>query len=161
MILKELLDIDQGRIERSKDLSVKLEWSKMLINKRKGFISKLIGFIKGEAYITTNLLKFKVINSKSGSSYTCYVELEPKNSFDKLLKTKVKIFCSCNDFKYRAAYYLNKDNNLFKAPIIEEHLGIALTEKPRIIKPTNMCKHMYAVVDYIKSEIKNLQLAYE
>lgn len=160
MILKELLDIDPGRIQRSADIKVTLVWNKMLTTKRKGFWNKLWGLIKGQPYIVTNLLKFQTENKLNGSKYTCYIELKPVDNYQKLLKTKVKVFCSCNDFKYRSAYILNKDNNLFLAPVIERHLGIALTEKPKVVNPTKLCKHLFAVISYLKTNLNRIDLTY-
>jgi len=159
MILQDLLDIDPMRIERSKDMKVTLDWSKILTTPRRGFFSKLWGFLTGNPFIISNLLRF-VVNSPSGSKYTVYVELQPKDTVKKLLKTEVKIFCSCNDFKYRSAYTLGKENNLFLAPSIEKHLGIAITEPPRRVTTTNLCKHLYAVMMYIKSNLNKLNLTY-
>lgn len=160
MKLEKLLDVDNGRLARSRDIQVKFIWGKMLTTPRKGFWSKLLGIIKNEPYIVTNLAKFKAINKKSGNEYICYLELKPANSYTKLLKSEAKIFCSCNDFKYRSAYVLNKENNLFTAPAINEHLGIAVSEKPRIVIPTPMCKHLVAVVDFLRNNLNKLNLTY-
>lgn len=160
MILKNLLKIDEGRIDRSRDIKVILSWTRMLTTPRKGFWSKLWGFIKNEPYIITTLLKFECTNVKSGSKYNCYLEMDPVNSRSKLLQAKVKIFCSCNDFKYRSAYILNKENNLFHAPAIDKHLGIALTEAPKIVVTTNICKHLYAVINYVRNNLTTLNLTY-
>jgi len=160
MILRDLLDIDQSRIQRSDDIKVSLEWSRMLTTPRKGFFSKLWGKLFNKPYILSNLLKFKATNTKSGNEYICFIELQPTDSYQKLLKTKVKVFCSCNDFKYRAAYVLNKEDNLFLIPATEKHLGIAITEAPRVITPTTLCKHLYAVVDYLKNNLSRISLNY-
>lgn len=90
-----------------------------------------------------------------------YLEISPKRSFNKILSSRVKVFCKCDDFKYRAAYILNQDKNLFRAPVIDKHLGIALTEKPRVVKTTTMCKHIYAVIDYVKDNLNKLDLITE
>lgn len=160
MKLKNLLEIDDGRIQRSSDIQVFLEWSRMLTTPRKGFWNKLWGVIKREPYILTNLLRFKCINSKSGSTYSVFIELDPKKTFNELLKSDIRIFCSCSDFKYRSAYYLNSKDNLFKTSSIEDHLGIAITEKPRVVNTTGMCKHLYATVGWMKKNFNKLDLYY-
>lgn len=158
MRLKDLLDIDKERINRSADISVDTEYSKILLTKRKGLFSKLAGLLKREPYIATRLVKFTCTNVKSKNTYTCFIEFEVIDDKSKLLKSRVKVFCTCNDFKYRAAYILNKDNNLFVVPSTEKYLGIAMTEPPRLVKPTTLCKHLYAVVDYIQDNLSKLNL---
>lgn len=156
-----MLNIDEGRIQRSSSILVKLEWSKMLATPRKGFWNKLWGIIKREPYILTNLLRFSVKNTDSGSVYSIFLELEPKAKFSELINSKVKVFCSCNDFKFRSAYILNKENNLVLFDAIEKHLGIAIKEKPRVVNPSKMCKHIFAVISWIKSNYNKLNLNYE
>lgn len=161
MKLRELLEIDQERIKRSEDIKVIHEWTNVIQYDRKSLASKIWGFLTWSPKIINKLLRFRVVNKKSGSEYVVYLEISPKRSFNKILSSRVKVFCKCDDFKYRAAYILNQDKNLFRAPVIDKHLGIALTEKPRVVKTTTMCKHIYAVIDYVKDNLNKLDLITE
>lgn len=161
MKLSELLNIDKGRIERSSNLRVELVWTKMKLSPHKTLWSKLLGFIKRQPHVVTNLLRFKVTNPESKSEYTVFIELDPKDTKDKFLRSTVKLYCSCNDFKYRSAYILNKSGNLVRSPNLDERLTkSALEQPPRLMEPSKMCKHIYAIVGYIQKNWNKLNLEY-
>ena len=161
MKLYQLLKIDPERIQRSSNIKVELENSSILVEERKGFFNRLWGRLRGKPNVVNNLLKFSCTNVSNDHKYTVYFKIQPQNNYSKLLSSKVEIFCSCNDFKYRSAYRLNKENNLFRVPAIEKYLGIALTVKPTQVQTTPVCKHIYAVSGWLSKNLKELDLSYE
>lgn len=85
MKLRELLEIDQERIKRSEDIKVIHEWTNVIQYDRESLASKIWGFLTGSPKIINKLLRFRVVNKKSGSEYVVYLEISPKRSFNKIL----------------------------------------------------------------------------
>lgn len=94
------------------------------------------------------ILKFKV-TSDTGSEHKVYVRLSPDFNLNAYLRNKVKIYCDCEDFKYRSAYTLGKRDSVFLSNIVKTKLGPSLTEPPRKQYTTLLCKHSYAVLDWL------------
>lgn len=151
LTIGDLMNIDDGRINRSKNLKVKLD-SITNVLKEESWLDKLFKlFRRGPKYIFYKVLKYKV-KSDSGNEYTVFIKVSPSFNERRFMANKVQVFCSCPDFMYRAAYELNKTGNLFLNKSTTDHLGIALTTPPTRINPTPICKHIYAVMDdFIKN----------
>jgi len=148
--VKDLLDIDEGRKDRSKPLEAKFITIYTIVESGtlKGKIFKLF-----KRALLSRVIRYEV-KSNSGNKYTVLIKIFPNFSINKFLSSKVQVFCSCADFMYRAAYNLNQTNNIFLNKNIEKHLGIALTEKPTRVDTTPICKHIYAVLNDFQRNYK-------
>jgi len=160
LTIADLLDIDKGRINRSKDLKVEYIKTENIIRKM-SLLDKIFRIFKrGPKLIYYKIVRYKVI-SNSGNSYTVLIKINPGFDIKQFLKNKVEVFCTCDDFKYRAAYELNKTDNLVKIKATLEHLGIAVTKAPTRVATTPICKHIFAVLDHFKTHLKQLDLIYQ
>jgi len=159
LTIKDLLNLDDGRIDRSKNLTVKYVGTEnVLIPMR--FIDKVLKIITGKVKLLyTKLVRYEV-KSDSGSVYTVFIKVSPGFTIDQFYKQRVEVFCSCADFMYRAAYNLNNTNNLVKIKATTEHLGQALKIKPTKVSTTPICKHVYAVIQQFKKDYNKLNLIY-
>jgi len=150
LIIKDLLDIDESRISRSKHLKVRLVvavpfWEKEKLSTQPKSKPKLVYYVN---------FKYKV-KSDSGKEYTVFIKVSPNFNINKFLKNKVQIFCQCPDFMYRAAYNLSKDDNVFLNEKTTKHLEDALTTPSKKIDTTNLCKHLYAAIIYFKNNMRS------
>lgn len=155
--VSDLLTIDFDRKTKSGAQIVKLTNTYNIV-KKDSIIGKLLKLInKSEVVTYYKVFKFRV-ESNSGNVYTALVRISP--NFDKIrfLNNKIQVYCTCPDFKYRAAYYLNRYDNLYLNKAIKSELGIALTKKPTVVTTTNLCKHLYAVLHYMQLNINKLGL---
>lgn len=154
LTVRELFNIDSGRIERSKSQNVKLVKTFHIL-KKESFVDKLLkllGFKYSLVYY--KLFKFDV-TSDSGNTYTVFIRCSP--GFDKnLLNNKLQVFCSCSDFMYRSAWNLNRSDNLYKNKNIEKYLAEALKIRPTTVPggTTPICKHVYAVLQVFRLNLK-------
>jgi hypothetical protein len=154
LTLKQLIDIDQGRIDRSHSVEGKVVEVFNTI-KEDTLLSKFLKFF-GKLYFL-KVLKYEV-KSDSGSKYTVLLELSPNIDYNRLLENKVKVFCSCPDFMYRASYLLSKSGDLFLNKATKKHLEVALTIVPTKLLPTPCCKHIYACIDDLNTHYKKYNL---
>lgn len=155
----DLMSIDKARIKRASKLRVEFVET-INIEKEQTILDKLINFFRGKPkVIFYKIVKYKVY-SNSGNKYTVLFKISP--GFDKrqFLKNKVQVFCSCSDFMYRAAYELNKHNNLLKIPVTEKHLKNAISDPPVRVSTTPACKHVYACLSHLEMNLKQLKLIY-
>lgn len=166
LTVKDLLKIDEGRIDRSKQLyKVKFidDYDILDVEEVKSKIhNSSIKSKKKPQSILHKIFKYQV-DSNSGNKYKVFIEVPPSFSFNrsKFLQNKVRVFCNCADFKYRAAYNLSKKDNVCIFEDAEKHLGVALTEPPTKIIPTNICKHLYSALKEFRSKIYNNRLLKE
>lgn len=143
----DLMQIDAVRQNKSTGCKVVLEdiyhevKKETLIDKLKSFL----GMSTVAMYYIT--LKLSVI-STSGKTYTVYIQTPPDFSLVNWQGNKIKIYCSCPDFKYRSAYLLNSRKSLFLTPTLKSSLGRALTEAPKR-DTTFLCKHAFAAVRWV------------
>lgn len=156
--IKDLLDIDRDRVNRSQGMKVKLVWQYNLVQDV-DWLGKLLNIFRHKSYKEFyKVFKYEV-KSTSGNTYTVFIKVSPSFSVNKFLNNKVQVFCTCDDFKYRAAYELNKHDNLFLIPATEEFLGYkALNIAPTKVSTTPICKHIYAVINDFKSNLKSNKL---
>jgi len=156
--VSDLLDIDASRIERSEKLKVEYIDTYHVL-KKESIWDKIKKLFRGKSILMFyNIYKYK-IHSDSGSVYTVFIKIAPSFDKSKFLSNKIEVFCQCADFKYRVAYWLNQRDNLYRNPEIDEHLGIALTERPTKITPSNLCKHIYACLLDFRTHINKLVLS--
>lgn len=159
LTLAELINVDEGRQQRSQSLSVRLDkvihrikeetlWDK---------IRSLFRRSKNKLNMYYTVLKF-LVDSPSGNSYTVIIEFQPNADLGQVMGNKVRVYCSCPSFKFQSAYVLNKRGNLYRSPKIDVELGQALTEAPdvRKTKTSTACKHVFACVQWINSNINYL-----
>lgn len=158
MKLAELIQIDKDRIKRSEDIKVELKWNKIVTYNQNLFKKFWRIITRRNIVLVHNLYKFEVTNKSNGNVNILYLEIEPQKSLNKIMSSRVKVFCQCADFKFRSAYILNQEDNLFRSPKLDEHLGIALTVPPTKIIPTPVCKHVYAMIDYVRNHLTKLDL---
>lgn len=159
LTIGDLLSIDDQRVDRSKKLSVDYIETINIV-KSMTWIDKLKNLFKrGPKLIYYKVVRYKV-KSDSGNSYTVLIKVSPNFDEMRFYKNKVEVFCTCPDFKYRAAYDLNKTDNLYKIKSTINHLGIAIEQPPTRISTTPCCKHIYACMIHLKTNLKRLNLIY-
>lgn len=145
----ELMAVDQGRQERSAGCSVSLVDTFFSL-KEESLIQKfrsLFGTTNVKVFYMT--LKFNVV-SATGSSHTVFIQLEPDFSMKNWGNNQVRIYCSCNDFKYRAAYELGRRGSLFLSDRTKLDLGSAITDAPKSNRGrTTLCKHSHAALSWL------------
>jgi len=89
------------------------------------------------------LVKGVVINKKSGKAYNIDIHMDTEKM---TAQSKVKVACSCDDFKYRWAYTLHQKGSLLNPKSF-------VLEPPKITNPdgnVNACKHIHT---FIKTEL--------
>lgn len=155
LTIKDLLDIDPGRINRSKNLKVKLV-EEFNIVKEENWIGKAIRFLMGKSVLYFyRVFKYEV-NSDSGNKYVVLIRVSPSFDVNKFLSNEVQVFCTCPDFKYRGAYELNKVGSLYLNNATQTHLGEALKIAPTKVVTTPLCKHLYACIIEFRKEVPKL-----
>lgn len=159
LTIGELINIDAGRVERAEGLQVKYIRTDNIV-KKQSFFEKLVRkLFNKEKLIFYKIVRYEV-KSNSGNTYIVMIKVSPGFNLQNFYKNKVQVFCTCADFKYRAAYELSKSENLIEIPATKEHLGIALTQAPTKVMTTPICKHVFAVINHFKTHLKELKLVY-
>lgn len=89
------------------------------------------------------------VTSDSGNTHNVYIKTTP--DFDLSLgdKNKVRIYCDCEDFKYRSAYELKAHDSLLLTGRTQAALGVAIGQKPKKLNKTLLCKHAMASVQWL------------
>lgn len=160
LTIGELLNIDNGRVERSKNLEVKFIGVENMVRKMTWLDRLFRLFKRGPKYIFYKVVRYQV-KSDSGNVYTVLFKIPPGFDINKFYTNRVEVFCTCPDFKYRAAYNLNQSNNLLLIKATREHLGDEpLTVKPTKVMTTPICKHIYACIPHLRLNLKKLDLVY-
>ena len=110
----------------------------MVYNKNR--VSPIYRFsIKNKVIKTTNHVMVRVLQTS-----------KPRNGNKISEKSLIQVYCSCDDFKYRMAYRLNKRLQLIPLPSIKKALGRAVTEEPTRKAPrSKLCKHLIKVVSEV------------
>lgn len=159
MKVKDILDIDEGRLSRAKDIQVTLLKTYPLYSEPSNKIIKWLRRLFQRPYIITYAYLFQTVNVKSSSTYKVIIEIGPQNDYRRVLNSEAKIYCQCADFKFRSAWVLNHTDNLFLNKNIETELSVALDQKPtNMNNTTTSCKHIVAAFGYIKRNFKDLNL---
>jgi hypothetical protein len=159
LTIKDLLDIDQGRIDRSKNLvNIKLVKQFNIIREEPAKVWNIIKFLKKKTVKNFyTVFDYKIL-SDSGKKYAIFIKVAPSFKYSNFLKNKVQVACNCEDFKFRAVYELNKFQNLYRTPKLDYHFGIALTTAPTKVVTTPICKHVFLAIDQFKKDFPNLKL---
>lgn len=85
------------------------------------------------------------------------MQLDPDFNLSLWSSNRVRIFCSCADFKYRSAYLLGKRDSLFLNDNTKIHLGPAATNAPTGKTGTTMlCKHCYSALQYLMNNYQGI-----
>lgn len=148
---------DAGRSQKASSCSVQLvdtyhELKKEnLLDKFKSFFH--IGSSKVNAYYVTFHL---IVTSDSGNTHNVYIKTAP--DFDSSLGggNKVKIYCDCEDFKYRSAYELKAHDSLLLTGRTQAALGVAIGQKPKKLNKTLLCKHSMAAVQWLMNNYSSV-----
>lgn len=150
----ELMNIDNTR--QAKAANCEVELVKVFHELQKeNVLSKFKSAFLGKNSINTYylILKFKV-TSDTGGVHKVYVRLNPDFNLSSYTNNKVKIYCDCDDFKYRSAYTLGKRDSVFLPNLAKTKLGPSLVEPPRKQYTTLLCKHAYAVLNWLVSNYR-------
>jgi hypothetical protein len=156
--IRDILNIDQNRINRSSELTVKLiaVYSRVQQETVWDNIKKFFNRNKSTMNVYYKILKYKV-KSNSGSEYTVVIELQPSFDYNIFLTNPIKVYCNCYDFRYRSAYNLNKHNSLFLNNKVKTDLSKALLEPPRKVTTSPCCKHVYACLQDLYNNYDNVK----
>lgn len=87
------------------------------------------------------VFKFQVI-SDTGHTHKVYIQTLPVAD----LSGPAKVYCDCNDFKFRCAYVLEQHGSLLRSPKTDSKLGEAITTAPKRASGTCLCKHAIAAI---------------
>lgn len=151
LTLDDLRQIDAGRIARSEDIDIQKR-ERFIVNENPSVFKKLLRFItRKPVVITSCVMKYSVYNRKEKTHYEVILKCPLHIDKNSVLNQFVQIYCSCPDFKYRAAWLLNSKGNLFLNDRIRNALGIAVDTQPMKVRPTIACKHCYACIkDFVR-----------
>lgn len=145
--LGELMNIDQGRQQRSQYCNVQLSETFHEL-KKEGLLDKFRSRLLGQPSIPAYYIIFKfLVSSGPGHEHTVFIRVAPDFDLQNYTNSRVQIYCSCEDFKYRSAYMLERRGSLFSNNRIDLDLGPAKTDAPRR-QGSLLCKHAYAAVNY-------------
>lgn len=152
----KLMNIDSGRQERAELCSVKLIKTYHEL-KRESIVDKFRSLI-GRPVVRMYYVIFKFeVTSNTGNNHTVVVRLNPDFNLNDWENNKVKIYCDCNDFKYRSAYLLNKNDSLFVNDKVSTSLGEAMLNSPKgKSKTTLLCKHSFIVLRWLISNYPSI-----
>lgn len=121
-----------------------------LLEKFKAFFH--IGSKQMNAYYVT--FHFKV-TSDSGNSHNVYIRTAPDFNVSLGGSNKVKIYCDCEDFKFRSAYELASHDSLLLTAKTVASLSQALGQKPKTSR-TLLCKHSMAAVQWLMNNYSSV-----
>ena len=153
----DVMNIDSGRQERAGNCKVSLVGTFHEL-KDETVLEKFKALVLGRGSVKKYYLifKFEVISDKGNKHYV-YIRVAPDFDLTKWKQNNVKIYCDCQDFKYRSAYLLGQHGSLFLNSKISSALGPAASDAPRGKSPTSLlCKHSYAALNYLVSNYSSL-----
>jgi len=156
LTITSLLSIDEGRIERSENLDVIYNQTYFVI-RTTSIYQKILNFLGIKVNLLYAIVKYRVA-SDSGRTYTVLLETNPQFNSSDFLANNIRVFCSCDDFKYRAAYTLGSTDNLYLNTPTKSHLGIALTTRPTRVDTTPCCKHCFAAINDLNKNFRKYKL---
>ena len=152
----ELMNIDAGRQERANSCQVKLV--KTYHELKKESVLDKFRSLFGQPIVRMYYVIFKFeVTSNTGNSHIVIIKVNPDFNLNDWGNNKVKVYCSCPDFKYRSAYLLEKHNSLF----INDKTKLALSESmlnaPKsTTKTTLLCKHSFAALNWLIQNYINI-----
>lgn len=156
LTLGDLMNIDQNRISKGMNCYVELVKVYHLL-KPEGLIDKFKKYFLNQTVVKIYRLVFKFkVTSESGNSYDVFILLSPDFDMTNIARNRIKVYCSCNDFKYRSAYTLKHNNSLFENDRIRISLEGALTNSPKKMPTSPICKHCYSAIIFLIRNYQNL-----
>lgn len=155
--IQEVMNIDQGRKDRASECVVKLVKVYHVL-KEESILDKFRSIFLGKTILKIYYLVFKFeVTSKTGNTYNVIIQTSPDYDVQNWKNSKCKIYCECEDFQFRSAYLLGKNNTLFLSDKIKIKLGSALTEAPKSKTLTTLlCKHSMAALQYLVNNYQNI-----
>lgn len=153
----DLMNIDSGRQDRAAGCSVSLDKIYHEL-KDESVFDKFRSALLGRTSVKTYYVIFKLkVTSESGKNYTVIIKTNPDFDLTEWYSNKIKIYCTCPDFKYRSAYILNKRNSLFLNDKIKTFLAQSITDAPKSKSSTSLlCKHSYAALHWLIDNYSSL-----
>ena len=155
----DIMNIDSARQERAGSCKVSLKKiyhelkEESILDK---FKARFLGRSMAKRYYV--IFEFDV-KSDSGHNHSVYIRVSPDFNLTQWKTNKVRIYCSCPDFKYRSAYVLALHNSLFLTPKLQTALGPAASVAPKGKHPTSLlCKHAYAALNYLVMNYSSLMM---
>ena len=146
--LSELLQTDEGRLERAAGCSVELVDTFHEVRKAT-LPERLKERFLGKKLINSYNLIFKFrVTSDTGRSHIVFVKTEPDFNANGA-GSKCQVYCDCKDFMYRSAYELNRRHSLFLNDKTNAALGTAITTAPKRQTGSLLCKHAYAALQWL------------
>lgn len=145
----ELMNVDQSRQQKANNCEVELLDVVHGVQKE-NVLERLKSAFLGKTTVNAHylILKFKV-TSDSGSVHKVFIKINPDFNLRNYTNNRVKIYCDCDDFKYRSAYTLGRRNSIFLSSLLKTKLGPALTTPPKKQYTTLLCKHAYAALGWL------------
>lgn len=155
----ELMSIDQGRQQKAEYCNVELIDSYFSL-REETIAQKIKAQLISNNRIKVFYITFKLrVTSDTGHAHTVLLQIDPDFSLKNWSSNKVRVFCDCNDFKFRSAYILNRRNSLFSNDNVKLALGQALTDAPKSsngTRTTLLCKHAFAALTWLVNNYYNL-----
>ena len=152
----DLMNIDAGRQERAGSCQVKLLKTYHEL-KKESVLDKFRSFF-GQPVLKMYyiIFKFEVV-SNTGNSHNVIIKVNPDFNLNDWENNKVKVYCSCPDFKYRSAYLLEKHDSLFSNDKIKIALSESMLNAPKSkTKTTLLCKHSFAALNWLIHNYSNI-----
>lgn len=152
--IKKILETDKGRTDRSHQCFPSVVGIHTVIEKEIPFLKRLLMWFKRERVYFYKVIVFKV----APTDRTVVIQLCPNFSFSRFINQKIKIYCSCEDFLYRSAYFNAESDSLFVNASNRDKLQYAIDNHPEI-DVTTSCKHVLACVRYIYTNYEKMKLS--
>lgn len=156
--LEDLLNIDKGRLARAADIDVELSSSTLVLTEASNKIVRWFRKLFKMPKIARFVHVFTCTNRTNGNVNKVVLEVPPVANINELLHSKVRLYCSCGDFMFRSAYYLNKTGNLFLNSTTTARLGEAISTQPTKVSTVKSCKHIAAVAKWLRAKTNFIQL---
>lgn len=151
LVLADLMNIDEGRINRSAHILITKK-QKFIVEEDPSRFRKLLRFVTGKPVkINSVVMKYHVRNVVKRTEYDVFIKCGLHNNEKEALNQHVFLFCYCKDFFYRSVWTLNKKNALFRNAKIDALCATPLTVAPTKVIPTLACKHCYkCMCDFVR-----------
>ena len=152
----DLMNVDQGRQSRAQGCKVSL-LDTFFIMKEETLAQKFRALFSSQNKLKVFYIVLKLsVTSDTGHTHTVFIQIEPDFSLSNYTDNQVKLYCDCQDFKYRSAYTLKKRDSLFANDLIKIKLGEALTKTPTKQSTTPLCKHCYAALEWLLQNYESI-----
>ena len=137
-----MMNTDPGRGQRASACTVQF-LGKQYILSTETLPDRLRNTLK-RSQVGTYYIVFKFqVTSPNGHTHKVYIQTLPVAD----LSGPAKVYCDCNDFKFRCAYALEQAGGLLRNPKSDGKLGEAITTAPKSPTGTILCKHALAAIN--------------